>query len=198
MMQNKGDTVKNNKNNKIKTTICVIILLVIIIVAAIYSLYRYLLFPKKYEKIVNKAGEIYNVDPYLILAVIKQESSFNEDAISKSRAKGLMQILDKTADETVKDINSISNKDYDIYDVYTNINIGTKYLSNLIEQYDGNIYIALTAYNAGMGNISSWFDFENESYNTLEQVVNDIKFNETKQYVINIVRYYNIYRTIYK
>lgn len=189
---------KNKKNNKIKTTIYVIILLVILIVTSIYSIYRYLLFPKKYEAIVNKAGKTYNVDPYLILAVIKQESSFNEDAISKSRAKGLMQILDKTADETVKDINSISNKDYDIYDVYTNINIGTKYLSNLIEQYDGNIYIALTAYNAGMGNISSWFDFENESYNTLEQVVNDIKFNETKQYVINIVRYYNIYRTIYK
>lgn len=188
---------KNINKNKRITNIIIIIFIAIFISAGIYNIYIHCLFPRKYEDIVNEAGKLYNVDPYLIFAIIKQESKFNNKAVSKSNAKGLMQILDKTAIETVKNISSISNNNYDIFDIYTNINIGSKYFSNLVLKYEGNIYISLAAYNAGMGNISSWFDLKNKSYDTLEDVLEDVKFAETKLYIINVIKYYNTYMKLY-
>jgi len=174
------------------------ILLLIIVIICIFMLWLYknIFFPRKYKDVVEQAASIYNVDPNLIYAVIKQESKFNKNAVSKSGAKGLMQIMDSTAKDMVKNIDSIDKNSYDIYDAYTNIFIGTKYLSYLISHFDGNYYLAIAAYNAGMGNVDGWIE---------EGIIKDdgsdienIPYKETNNYVRKIMRDYKIYKDLYK
>ena len=108
-----------------------------------------------------------------------------------------MQIMPLTAREVAQDINSVNEDDFDLTDKETNINIGAAYLAYLIERYNGNIYIALAAYNAGLGNVDKWFDKDISSYDTYEKILDNIKFNETRKYVSNIIRYYNMYKKLY-
>lgn len=134
-----------------KRKLLVLILIALTIYALIYNkniqkkiLER--LYPFKYSEYVYNYSEEYSVDPLLIFAIIKSESNYNPNSISQSGAKGLMQLMDTTADEMSSKINLYNN--YDIYDPETNINIGTKYISTLLQYYDKNIYLALSAYNA--------------------------------------------------
>lgn len=108
-----------------------------------------------------------------------------------------MQLLPATAKEVAISMNSIDESSFDIYDAETNIYIGVKYLSELIQRYDGNIYIAIAAYNAGMGNVDKWYEQPYSSYDTVDKIVEKIEYTETKTYVINITNYYNMYRKLY-
>ncbi len=92
------------------------------------------------EPIINEASKKYRVDPKLIRSIIKVESGNDQDAISQKGAKGLMQLMDSTAAEL-----GVT----DIFDPRENIFGGTKYLSQLLKRYGGNLELALAAYNAG-------------------------------------------------
>ena len=140
---------------------------------------------------------MYNVDPNLIYAVIKQESKFNETAISKSKAKGLMQILDSTSKDMAKNIDSIDENDINLFDPYTNILIGTKYLSYLISYYNGNYYLAIAAYNAGLGKVNSWIKEDIKKYTNHYNLLEIIEYDETKVYVINVIKNYEYYTKLY-
>ena len=100
---------------KILKKLISLIVVITILVAIIYLVIKLVIFPVKYENIVEDAAKQYNVDPYLIYAVIKKESNFNKDATSRSNAKGLMQIMDSTANDVVRNINTIPNKGYNIW-----------------------------------------------------------------------------------
>jgi soluble lytic murein transglycosylase-like protein len=95
---------------------------------------------KSYEEYINKASRKYGIDAGLIKAVIAVESNFNEFAISKKGAMGLMQLMPLTASEL-----GVHN----VFDPQDNIDAGTKYLKRLITKFDGNLQLALAAYNAG-------------------------------------------------
>ncbi len=99
------------------------------------------------DSIITKASEKYNVPASLIKAVCKAESNFNAKAVSCCGAQGVMQLMPSTA-------KSLGVKD--AFDPEQNIMGGTKYLSQLLDKYDGNVTYALAAYNAGSGNVAKY------------------------------------------
>lgn len=147
----------------------------------------------KYSEYVEKYSEEYEVDKYLIYACIKAESNFNEQAKSSKGAKGLMQLMDSTAKDIAKSLN-IEIYDDDLFDPDININLGTKYISKLMQKYQ-NTELALAAYNAGSGNVDSWIK-ENKLKDDGSDVEN-IPFKETNNYVRKILRDYKIYKKLY-
>ncbi|MBR3250069.1 MAG: lytic transglycosylase domain-containing protein [Clostridia bacterium] len=147
------------------------------------------IYPKLYYTEVNKYATEYRVDENLVYAIIKAESNFNEHAVSRSNAVGLMQLMYDTATDIAKIVN-IELDEEKLLDPDININLGTKYISMLITKY-GNIEVALAAYNAGSGNVDNWI--ANGTINADGSNIENIPFNETNNYVRKILRDYKIY-----
>lgn len=99
------------------------------------------------QEMVSQVAEKYKVDEKLVMALIKQESNFNATAVSKAGAVGLMQLMPATA-KTLGVINSYSPEQ--------NIEGGVKHLKNMLAKYNGNLILALAAYNAGAGSVDKY------------------------------------------
>ena len=157
-----------------------------------------IIYPKEYSEIVNIYKEKYGVDENLIYAVIKAESNFENDAFSNKGAIGLMQLMEETAQDVARKSNieiDFSNVKNELLNVENNINIGTKYLSTLLDRYH-NIEVALAAYNAGIGTVDNWIETGINKKDGSD--IENIPYKETNNYVRKILRDYNIYRELYK
>lgn len=101
------------------------------------------MYPKKYSEYVEEYAKEYEVDDLLVYAVIKAESNFDNSVVSKSDAKGLMQLMDSTAVEIAGNITSEQLFEPDmLFDAETNIKIGVKYLSELLEKYNRKLLLS--------------------------------------------------------
>ncbi|MFQ9296917.1 MAG: lytic transglycosylase domain-containing protein [Clostridia bacterium] len=148
----------------------------------------------EYTEYVKKYANEYNVDEYLIYAIIKAESNFEPNAESHRGAKGLMQLMYSTAEDISKRIGIELNED-NILEPDININLGTKYISMLIQKYN-NINLALAAYNAGSGNVDGWI--EKGTLKSDGSDIENVPFTETNNYVRKILRDYEIYKNMYE
>lgn len=144
-----------------------------------------------YSEYVYKYSKINEVDPLLVFAVIKVESDFNPQAISRSNACGLMQLMENTAIEVSEALGDEISKDK-LFIPETNIKLGTTYLASLLKRYDGNINLTLAAYNAGIGNVEEWIQEGIIKQNGSD--IENIPFKETNNYVRKILRDYGIYK----
>lgn len=118
-----------------------------------------------FKQIIEKAATTYGVPTKLIESVIQHESSFNPNAISRAGATGLMQLMPSTA-KFLGVANPLNPEQ--------NIMGGTKYLSQLMKKYDGNISMTLAAYNAGPGNVAKYGGIPpfKETQNYVKKVLN--------------------------
>lgn len=197
-MKNDAESSINNlktiKKSIVSVFIIIIILVLLFSIIRIQNIIIKEIYPKKYSEYVEKYALEYGVDSMLIYAIIKAESNFKPGIKSNSNAMGLMQLLDETAKETAKKI-GLDYTEGCLYDPETNIRLGIKYYSELLEEYDNNYMLALTAYNAGTGNVKKWIEqgiIKSDGSN-----IEDIPYKETNNYVRKIVRDYNIYKDLY-
>ena len=178
--------------------ICIIILatwLILFKIVRIQDTILKTIYPTKYEEYVEKYAGEYGVDKYMIYAIIKAESNFNPEVTSQSDAIGLMQLLEETAIERSSAINELEVTKQDLYNPEINIQLGTSYYSYLLSYYKGNTVLALTAYNAGIGNVDTWI-----REGIIKQDGSDIEnipYKETNNYVRKILRDYQIYLKLY-
>jgi len=114
------------------------------------------------DAIFTEAANTYGVDKQLLLAMAKQESDFDPNATSYSGAMGIMQLMPSTAEEL-----GVS----DAYDPYQNIMGGAKYISQLLEKYNGDVSLALAAYNAGSGNVAKYNGVPPSAQNYVDKVL---------------------------
>ncbi len=129
---------------------------------------------KKYDHLIHKYSEIYNIDYSLVKAVVRAESGYNSKAISRKGAMGLMQLMPETAS-----LFDCENP----FDPESNIRTGIKYLKYLLNYFNNDIKLALAAYNAGPKNVIKY------GY-TIPP------FNETRNYVKKVLEYYKMYSNI--
>ena len=174
--------------SKVFQKITIFFIIAIWIILIIFTIFL-LEFPKKYYNYVNEYASVYNLDKNLIFAVIKTESNFDEKAVSKSGAIGLMQIMPSTAEFIAKKLNRENFKTDDLYSPKTNIEFGVFYLKYLLNKFDD--LEALCAYNAGETVVLNWLN--SEDYSLEQNKLNKIPYKETEWYVKKV----NISKNIY-
>lgn len=151
--------------------------------------------PLEFNDIIARHSREHELDPFLVSALIREESMFRPDSRSQSNAYGLMQILPRTyAHLSGKRLTTRLR--WELIQPEVNVRWGTLYLRRLLDKYDDRIYLALAAYNAGDHRVDRWLrQFGTTSE---ERFIEMIPFSETRNYVKNILRnrfYYAFYHS---
>ena len=150
----------------------------------------------KYKEYVEKYAQEYEVDELLIYAMIKAESNFKTNSVSSSGAIGLMQLMEETAKEVAQKIEYRYTSKEELFEPELNIRLGTYYFSELLQRYEGNVALALTAYNAGTGTVNNWI--EKGIIKSDGSDIENIPYQETNIYIRKILRDYEIYIKLYR
>ena len=149
-------------------------------------------FPRKYYSYITSVCDDTAIEPNLVLAIIKTESSFNNEKASPKGAIGLMQIMPETA-QYVSNLYFAGEK-IDIKNEEQNILIGVTYLIYLYNKFKDK-KTALAAYNAGEGRVYEWL--ENKEYSLNGKTLDVIPFKETSVYVKKVMKREKIYKLLY-
>lgn len=127
---------------------------------------------QKFDEMISSTASRYGIDPHLVKAIVKAESDYDQAAVSKKGAKGLMQLMPETASRMgVKDIHNPAD----------NVEGGIKYLSKLLKMFDWQVPLAVAAYNAGEGAVVKYGN-------------RVPPYNETQTYVKRVLHYYSLYK----
>lgn len=148
-------------------------------------------FPLAYRDTVEKASSISTVETTLIYAIARQESAFATNARSSAGARGLMQLMPSTARQTARK-SGIKHRDSFLYDPEYNIQLGSRYLNELLGKYNGNRILAAAAYNAGPHRVNTWIKKTSLAL-PFDVWIETIPFKETRGYVQNILAFSVIY-----
>jgi len=152
-------------------------------------------FPIAHQWWFNFYGDKHKVDPITLMSVARQESALDVQARSPVGARGIMQIMPTTASYTAKRFKLSYKGAGDLYDVGKNIEIGSRYLNSLLQQYDDNRVFAFAAYNAGPHRVKRWRKRSNENLDVFA-FIEAIPFKETRGYVQNILMFETYYRDL--
>ena len=136
-------------------------------------------------------------DPAFVKAVVRQESAFDPKAISHAGARGLMQLMPKTAHRVAQRLSIPYSRARLTADPTYNVRIGRAYLLKLLEDYEGSPILALSAYNAGPSRVSRWLKLFGDPNRSAEDAVDwieSIPFYETRNYVQRVLENFTVYR----
>jgi soluble lytic murein transglycosylase len=158
--------------------------------------YWQLLLPRPYWETLESDARANGLDPYLVAALIRQESEFNPDAVSRMNAYGLMQLLPSVGKSFAKKDGERHFKTNDLLNPSINLQLGTQDLRKSIDHYGGQVDYALAAYNAGDSPVHQWMSVNN--YKDIPEWVESIPYTETRDYVQAILRNRELYREVYE
>lgn len=151
------------------------------------------LYPLAYLEEVEIASKKSGIDPLLLLSIIREESRFDKEAKSIAGALGLMQLMPDTAKKLQANLDTKLQKIEQLYDPKTNIALGAFYLKKLISMFN-SVPAAIAAYNAGEEVVKNWLN--NHNYKTIDEFIEDIPYDETRNYVKNVLTTYFEYLKI--
>ncbi|NHN31388.1 lytic transglycosylase domain-containing protein [Paenibacillus agricola] len=154
-----------------------------------------ILYPIRYQEEIQKNALAYELDPFLIAAIIRVESNYVNDIESKKGAYGLMQLMPDTSNWIVEAGKFSPSFKKDLHNPAVSIQLGSWYLSWLHKQFNGNAVLAIAGYNAGQGNVFEWLEADVWD-GTLEHA-GSIPYGETRHYLQRVLYYYNKYDQLY-
>jgi soluble lytic murein transglycosylase len=179
-----------------KRKVAVILGLIAVIVMVVGSDWFWrLLYPIYHQETIKQAAERYNLDPLLIAAIIRVESKFRAENVSKVGAVGLMQLMPETADWVARESDIPYSGVEDLADPKTNIYMGSWYLANLYKQFHGNQAVVVAAYNAGPGRVSRWIS--QGVWDGRLETSEKIPVGETRHYIQRVFFSYQKYKELY-
>jgi soluble lytic murein transglycosylase len=152
------------------------------------------LFPKPYWADLKRFCSQNALDPYLIASLIRQESEFNPNAVSRKNAVGLMQLLPKVGKGVAKQEKLKHFSPQQLFNPAVNLQLGTRYFRGMVDKF-GTFEYALAAYNAGSDRVDDWLG--QGKYRDPQEFVESIPFTETREYVQAIMRNASVYRQLY-
>lgn len=156
---------------------------------------RKFVYPLEYDYMVRQYAYANGVRPSLVAAVVLAESKFNQEAASRRGASGLMQIMPETGEWIAEEMGLPGFSADKLSDVSMNLRMGTWYLAYLFREYDGNTILALSAYNAGRGQVDEWIKEYGWDKNFSE--IEQIPFSETREYVKVVMQNEEQYKALY-
>ena len=142
-----------------------------------------ILYPLAHWTVVKEASDRYGVDPFIVLSVMREESRFDSEARSTAGALGLMQMMPQTAYAMDRNIKSREQ----LYNVKTNIHLGSRHINSLMKEF-GSLPAAIAAYNAGEDAVRKWQNAG--KYSSVDEFIEDIPYDETKNYVKRVITTY--------
>ena len=154
-----------------------------------------LAFPLPYRADLERFSRDNQVDPFLVAALIRQESEFDAKAVSPSNARGLTQILPSTGRELSRRLSIPTYSTARLFTPAVNLQIGTFYLKSLTGQLNGHTEAALAAYNAGLTRARSWLTWG--EFREPAEFVEAVPFSETRNYIQIVLRNADVYRRVY-
>jgi soluble lytic murein transglycosylase len=152
------------------------------------------LFPKPYWIDTKRFSTSNALDPYLVASLIRQESAFNPNAVSRANAVGLMQLLPKVGKGVARQEKLKRFNPSQLFMPTINLELGTRYFRSMVDKF-GSFEYALAAYNAGSDRVQDWLG--QGQYRDPQEFVESIPFTETREYVQNILRNASVYRQLY-
>lgn len=150
-------------------------------------------FPLVYREPIIQQAKLHQIDPAWVYAVTRQESAFMNNARSSAGAMGLMQLMPGTAHLVAKKNQMPLRNQAAILEPHTNIQLGTRYLRMMLDNYENHPVLATAAYNAGPGRVKKWLPNVEMAADTW---IETIPFKETREYVKNVLTYTIIYQQL--
>ncbi len=153
-------------------------------------------YPIYYKNEIRTHSTTYEIDPFLVAAIIRVETNYKTGRESRKGAIGLMQLMPETAKWALEKakLPDVSLERLKV-EPSANIELGTWYLSSLSRQFEGNRVAVIAAYNAGPGKVQRWLN--EGDWDGTEAAVKNIPIGETRHYVQRVIYYYEQYTEIY-
>lgn len=158
---------------------------------------RGIILPRAYFPVTDLAGMDVAVPPEIALAIARRESEFNPDAISPAGARGLMQLMPRTARRMSEQMN-LSYSPVRLTDDWKyNARLGSQYLAQLLKDYEGSYILTFAAYNAGPSRVAQWIEtYGDPRAEDVDDIdwIEHIPFRETRNYVMRVMEAVFVYR----
>ena len=151
--------------------------------------------PLAFRKLIERQAKTNRLDPDLLQGLIREESRFNPRARSSTGALGLTQLMPATARQVAASLKLSAVGEQTLLQPDQNVRIGAAYLGQLLKQFGGNTAYAVAAYNAGPGAVERWRKALPQA--DIDEWVEHITFDETRDYVKNVLGSYNAYKMLY-